>query len=173
MFGLQYETDDILNNIGRNLILDKKAKIQEQFFYPDMEDSVVNRVYSNVVVHPATIVLLKLAALFGVAIFVYLIWSCIRCGEVRDERQKAKDNGDRFSKVNYLWAIFSHSKLDVNLNKKKINDAIVEVETLKSQYLTVSAQLDRMLKFNQFQNVIPPRIPPSYNDSIENVIEKK
>ena len=143
------------------------ASIKKKFHFEDMENGVVSEVYNNFLHHPLSLKVVVFLAIFGVTLIVYLGWTCSRILKVQQKRHNHDGpKEEKLSKINYLWAILSHSKMDINLNKRNICETRATLDDLRAELLRLNARLDILQNVNAPEQIVPP----AYNETFENVV---
>ena len=160
---LQQNTDAIRWDFTTKLAENDIPGVRKALDLEHIEDDLFTRVYNNIMAHPVSIKVFLLFGTIGLTIIIYLFWSCNRCGQVRKERHEEKDKTARFSKINYWWEIFSHNKLDTNLNTAKIEKLKTANLQMKNDIRVLYARLEALETADQ----VDRNVPPPYIDTLE------
>ena len=166
IIALQNEVGSVINNIGVGIITGNIESVQKTLHLEDVKTNVMSQVYGNMLKHPMSMQVLVFLVIVGVSILCYLFWTLRRIAQVRRERHQKSDSKEgKLSKMNYVWAFLSHSKMDINLNKKKILEARAEVDNLRTSLAQLNAKLDILNSVTEPQALVPP----AYHETIETV----
>ena len=165
---LQQNTDAIRWDFTTKLAENDIPGVRKALDLEHIEDDLFTRVYNNIMAHPVSIKVFLLFGTIGLTIIIYLFWSCNRCGQVRKERHEEKDKTARFSKINYWWAIFSHNKLDTNLNTAKIEKLKTANLQMKNDIRVLYARLEAMETVYEVARSVPPAYIETLGEELAN-----
>jgi len=148
--------DDILDDLAGMIETKDVPAIRRTLQLNHVEEDVLAKFEQEVMENPYVI---KLLILFGgmcLSVLIWAGWTCQRWCKVRSLRHEEEDKSNRVSKRNYWWAFFSHSRMDVNLNKKKIKDIDASLQKIEGEVAALNLRLDSMDTIIDIEKKEPP-----------------
>lgn len=153
---LQADSQSIISHLGTQVVLKNVPAVKETLQLPSIEDKVYSAVYDNMLGHPLVIKAMLAFAITATAVFLYVIWTCKRLFGVKQARNRREDsNTPKMSKMNYLYAIFEPTRIDVDLNSAKIEALEANTEELEKEVEVIVIKIDDKLgvKIDEKTNV--------------------
>ena len=155
---LPTKSSDILFNMSTQLVENDVNGLRDTFHLDQLEDDMYGRIYAELMNNPVAVAVFVLFSVSLLGLFIYGIWTCRRWAEVRHQRHLGP-RGKKLSKMNYWWAFASHRRMDINMNKRGIQD-VKDVQTgLESKLKRLSARLDSMENIIKMEKSAPPSYP--------------
>ena len=180
------KSKSLLFGMGRDIVLQRVESLKTKLALNPMENSLIKKVFGEILYHPFTIKVMVMVVIFCGGFCVYIFWSIVRMIDLKGLRnplpvpeqdtenvqETEQTNNTKGSRVSYIYAAFSHTRMDINLNKEKLeeletirneNESRVEYLTERLNHRLGAESEDRKPPPTYFEE--EPSVPPSETDS--------
>ena len=106
----------------------------------NFENDIMDHFKNNIIRSPYVVTLLVFLSIAAFGIFLYFIFTCTGCLEVKGERQKNMP----LSFKNYAWAFVNQSKIKNNIAKQKIKALREQNDRISGAINIMIARLDEL-----------------------------
>ena len=119
---------------------DDSFNLRRDMKLENFENDIMDHFKNNIIRSPYVVTLLVFLSIAAFGIFLYFIFTCTGCLEVKGERQKNMP----LSFKNYAWAFVNQSKIKNNIAKQKIKALREQNDRISGAINIMIARLDEL-----------------------------